>query len=91
MDNFFIDYDNLLDLAEDQYHVFYGDPEDIDYADFIASFADEEDAKEYINFKNESLDDGGENDGYDGYGSEDNEDYETVFDTTEDDNYPFAN
>lgn len=88
MDSFFIDYDNLLDLAEDQYHVFYGNSEDIDYADFISSFAEEEDAKEYVNWKNESVEDDSGDDGF-----EDNEDFETVFDEDEPDQYnnPFAN
>lgn len=68
MDSYFIDFDNIGDLQEDMYHVYFGDPDEIDYADFVASFGDEHDAREYVQWKNEE--DSGD-DGYNDYEEED--------------------
>ena len=52
---FFIDYEDLLENGDDQYHVLFGVKEDVEFATYIASFDDEDDALEYIDWKNMNL------------------------------------
>lgn len=54
-DRYFIDYDDQLSVEEDTYHIYYGDQDNIEFADYIAGFIDEEDAKEYVEWKNSEL------------------------------------
>ena len=52
---YFIDYEDLLENGDDQYHVFYGVREGLEFADYIASFDSEDDALEYVDWKNLDL------------------------------------
>jgi hypothetical protein len=54
-DYYFIDYDNESDHEDDLYHVLYGTREDLLGADFVASFLEDADANEYIEFKNDLI------------------------------------
>lgn len=51
---YYIDYDNKRDLEDDSYHVFYGQEEGEALIDFVCSFQHEEDAQEYVEWKNEN-------------------------------------
>ena len=51
-DYFFIDYE---DDEDEFFNVFYGDENDFESAEFLATFVDEEDATEYVDMKNDQV------------------------------------
>ena len=52
---YFIDYDDIQDNGDDAYHVLFGVSDDIEFAEYVASFGSDEDALEYIDWKNMNL------------------------------------